>query len=533
MGYAEASDSSSFSSTAGYFSSTAQGNDCSQLFHGAEMMVEDHGAHNHLSNTQTSLGLKVASGKVTNWLVDSSFERATPERWFGSAQLSCQNTGTADGPVSGKCMRIKNNTGSAGLVLAEHYFSGVNGVTSLVTLSAGDVVTYRFLARATKPIGGSYPSSLQLKMGASVPISANGTPLPFLDTQWREVEFTGVMTADWADALIVLGFTGADQDYVEVSDGMVTVTRPGQAPMRFPYIRTGTSLTERTASLEIPDATSINHNTLTNLSTGDVHTQYAKLTGRSGGQTIQGDTASGGSLTINSTAHVTKGNINLGNAFRIDEANKRQLMGSGVDLRWYSSTDFSGSADTGLARASAGQAKVTNGGAGLGTLLLANGFGGAAINFGAADNTHASLWESGGTLYVLTGLNSDYASLAAKNMTVNGQMTATANASVKGHVFLGNATDVVWNSAADPASSGNDTQISRGAAAGNLRVGDGSSGYGRLEMAASVTWQSGAGSPEGAVTAAVGSLYTRTNGGAGTTLYVKESGSGNTGWIGK
>jgi hypothetical protein len=44
---------------------------------------------------------------------------------------------------------------------------------------------------------------------------------------------------------------------------------------------------------------------------------------------------------------------------------------------------------------------------------------------------------------------------------------------------------------------------------------------------------SGAGSPEGVVTAPVGALYTRTDGGAGTTLYVKESGAGNTGWVAK
>ena len=43
----------------------------------------------------------------------------------------------------------------------------------------------------------------------------------------------------------------------------------------------------------------------------------------------------------------------------------------------------------------------------------------------------------------------------------------------------------------------------------------------------------GAGSPEGAVTASVGALYTNTSGGAGTTLYVKESSSGNIGWIAK
>lgn len=47
------------------------------------------------------------------------------------------------------------------------------------------------------------------------------------------------------------------------------------------------------------------------------------------------------------------------------------------------------------------------------------------------------------------------------------------------------------------------------------------------------TWTSGAGTPEGAVTAAIGSLFTRTDGGAGTTLYVKESGAGNTGWVAK
>lgn len=43
----------------------------------------------------------------------------------------------------------------------------------------------------------------------------------------------------------------------------------------------------------------------------------------------------------------------------------------------------------------------------------------------------------------------------------------------------------------------------------------------------------GSGTPESAVTAVVGSLYLRTNGGAATTLYVKESGSGNTGWVAK
>lgn len=46
-------------------------------------------------------------------------------------------------------------------------------------------------------------------------------------------------------------------------------------------------------------------------------------------------------------------------------------------------------------------------------------------------------------------------------------------------------------------------------------------------------WTSGVGDPEGVVVADVGSLYTRTDGGANTTLYVKESGVDDTGWVAK
>ena len=41
----------------------------------------------------------------------------------------------------------------------------------------------------------------------------------------------------------------------------------------------------------------------------------------------------------------------------------------------------------------------------------------------------------------------------------------------------------------------------------------------------------GAGTPEGAVTAPIGSIYQRSDGGANTAVYRKESGAGNTGWV--
>lgn len=46
-------------------------------------------------------------------------------------------------------------------------------------------------------------------------------------------------------------------------------------------------------------------------------------------------------------------------------------------------------------------------------------------------------------------------------------------------------------------------------------------------------WYRGTGSPENVIAATVGSLYSRIDGGAGTTLYVKETGTGNTGWVAK
>lgn len=68
-----------------------------------------------------------------------------------------------------------------------------------------------------------------------------------------------------------------------------------------------------------------------------------------------------------------------------------------------------------------------------------------------------------------------------------------------------------------------------------LRINTG--GHGVVVMKDSsgneIQQHAGAGSPEGARSAVVGSTYHRTDGSAGTSFYVKESGSGNTGWVAK
>lgn len=54
-----------------------------------------------------------------------------------------------------------------------------------------------------------------------------------------------------------------------------------------------------------------------------------------------------------------------------------------------------------------------------------------------------------------------------------------------------------------------------------------------LELSGGPAILTGIGSPQGAIAARVGSLYLRIEGGAASTLYVKESGTGTTGWVAK
>ncbi len=76
----------------------------------------------------------------------------------------------------------------------------------------------------------------------------------------------------------------------------------------------------------------------------------------------------------------------------------------------------------------------------------------------------------------------------------------------------------LWNNEADTAEIGRLTSD-------GLRLGDAG--------VAAPLLREGTGTPEGALSSPVGSLYMRRDGGASTTLYVKESGTGNTGWVAK
>jgi hypothetical protein len=65
----------------------------------------------------------------------------------------------------------------------------------------------------------------------------------------------------------------------------------------------------------VPDS-EITHSTISGLTTGDAgHTQFAMLAGRAGGQAIRGGTAASELLTLESTAHATKGTVQTKDSF--------------------------------------------------------------------------------------------------------------------------------------------------------------------------------------------------------------------------
>lgn len=139
----------------------------------------------------------------------------------------------------------------------------------------------------------------------------------------------------------------------------------------------------------------IDHNELSNLTTGDVHEQYALLGGRAGGQTLNGDTAAGGNLSLVSTVHPTKGKIFIGASSAWDDAQNRLGVGTQSPLATLHvsppTTSVAGNVGvflangnlsvpaTGTVSVSAGTASVT----GVGTAFLTELQAGCAIKIGA------------------------------------------------------------------------------------------------------------------------------------------------------
>lgn len=189
----------------------------------------------------------------------------------------------------------------------------------------------------------------------------------------------------------------------------------------------------------------------------------------------------------------------------------------------------------------------------------------SAPAFAFASATGRGVWNNGGFFQITTPVAIEDGS---------GNQKLVLNQSSSGFMEAVSGGGFRWASGSNPSGGTADASLSRigpgvigagtgaaGSVAGTVRatkfqIGGGTSsfpmfdnsgtsarvvladGSGLAPLVASqfvlsggASFTSGSGSPEGVVTASVGSFYSRTDGGSGTSAYFKESGSGNTGWV--
>lgn len=202
---------------------------------------------------------------------------------------------------------------------------------------------------------------------------------------------------------------------------------------------------------------------------------------------VIGDTAAASGLTISGSVCI--GN-EAGNGGVVSGSN---IIGNTTKGGAYSRCDIVGQ-------------NALNRNAATDSVVLGNGAGGGT---GSAGQVNTSVIIGSGA-----GANLGNGNTTAGNIII-GYNIAAPSASTSNYLNLGNALK-------GDLTAGVYVLQAKGGGIPTLQWGTGGAGV-----------FSGTGSPAGVVTAPVGSIFLRTDGGAGTTLYVKESGTGNTGWVAK
>lgn len=129
----------------------------------------------------------------------------------------------------------------------------------------------------------------------------------------------------------------------------------------------------------------------------------------------------------------------------------------------------------------------------------------------------SGLYESGGVIAVSTG--------GSSGLTFNGNNGGGVAMSAGRFLSLPLEASTIRWAAGTKVGSTTDGVV--------LVTDNAGTGFTSIRMASTtgVGIIRGSGAPESAVTAPVGSIYLRTDGGASTSFCVKESGTGNTGWV--
>lgn len=165
-----------------------------------------------------------------------------------------------------------------------------------------------------------------------------------------------------------------------------------------------------------------------------------------------------------------------------------------------------------------------------GSERLSTRFNGIGFN---RDITNGNIFSSGGHAYQIVHTANITASSDLLTFPVFNTAGASVNSSplsINGLGFVGINTTAQNNPLevrGASSSTGSAMLVSNSTPSTLMRIDN----NGEILLSNAVKFITGSGSPEGVKTASPGSLYMRIDGVAGAGLYVKESGTGNTGWM--
>ncbi len=169
-----------------------------------------------------------------------------------------------------------------------------------------------------------------------------------------------------------------------------------------------------------------------------------------------------------------------------------------------------------------------NGGAGgsvNGSLVKLSGGNGGAGSAASAGGNSGSI--NGSVISVATGSGGDAGSGANENGGAGGSGGSLTITGGNGGIGSGGVAGGAGGAGGSITLNGSSASGTTAGAAGGLI------NLSAIGTSAAPNILNGNGSPESVVSAPKGSLFLRMDGGANTTLYVKESGTGNTGWVAK